>query len=272
MDYPSKLQQNPTMPLGTHNSSRPDPAFESALAALKASGMSEWSSLGTLYATWPSETVNLGHQLLTEEEEAEIIGDALAEVGSQCPTAAQEMFSKYIAQSQFTDLCLPNADWLTDLPTSLVVPDYFYLAGCSVPSFHSIVLIVGGTFVLDECPNIQKLPNELTIGNCLWINNCNSLVAIPEALDLLGDLEIGECNALIDLPPGLTVNGDLMICDCGSFQALPLDLHVSKSLSVRRCSSWDGLIPALASIGELIHTDAYPDGLSLIEWRRLHKP
>lgn len=255
------------------NPPQPGISFESTYAALIGLGLSKLSTLGMLCAKWPSETVTLGHRLLSEEEAAaDTIGYALAEIGKECPSAARELCSRYIAQNQFKDLILPNAGWLTSLSPSLVVPDYFYLDGCSATSFLPRVMRVGGAFVLFGCPNIQTLPNDLTIGNDLWINDCDNLIALPEALKLNGELEISGCNALKELPTGLNVNGDMMVCDCCSFQSLPIGLHVSKDLSVRRCTSWDGVIPASASIGELIRTDVYPDGLSLIEWRRVHKP
>lgn len=254
------------------NLPQPDPFFESTYAALIGAGASKWSSLGELYTTWPSETVDLGYRLLSEGEDAATIGNNLAEIGSECPAAAQEVFSRYVAQNQFKDLILPNASWLTSLPPSLVVADGFYLNGCSAPSFFPKAMRVGGGIFMFGCPNIQNLPNDLTIGEDLRINNCNNLIALPEALNLNGDLEIGGCNALKELPADLTVNGDMWVCGCGSFQSLPIGLHVAKTLSVRRCSSWDGFIPASASIGGLIYTDAYPRGQSLIEWRRVHKP
>ena len=270
--YCMDLQQNPTMAPVNPNLPQPDPFFESTYAALIGAGMSKWSSLGELYTTWPSETVDLGHRLLCEGEDAATIGYALAEIGSKCPAAAQAVFSIYIAQNQFKDLILPNAGWLTSLPPILVVPDYFYLDGCSAPSFLPMVMRVGGAFVMFGCPNIRKLPNDLTIGNDLWIDDCDNLIALPEALKLNGELEIAGCNALKEVPAGLTVNGDMWVCGCSSLQSLPIGLHVSKALSVRSCSSWDGLIPASASIGGLICTDAYPDGLSLIEWRLVPQP
>jgi len=259
---------------------QPDPSFESTYSALIGAGMSEWSSLVALYTDWPSETVDLGHRLLVdlghrlqdEEEVADILGAALAEVGSQCPTAAQEMFSRLIAHYQFKDLVLPNASWLSWLPPSLVVPDYFYLAGYSAPTFPSNGMSVGGTFFMEECPNIQQLPNDLILNGFIWISDCNNLIALPEALTVNGCLEITRCNALVELPTGLSVDGILAIQDCCNFKSLPIELHVSDMLSIRSCSSWDGQIPSSARIGGIIYTDAYPDGLSLIEWRLVHQP
>ncbi len=88
--------------------------------------------------------------------------------------------------------------------------------------------------VLDDCPLLEVLPNDLTVG-ALSLQRCRVLTALPEGLDV-HFLNLTGCEAFARWPErGRVRFGHLIARDCLSLRALPDWLEQVAQLDLSGC-------------------------------------
>ena len=124
------------------------------------------------------------------------------------------------------------------------------LSGSPIKFLPKNLTKVGGRLGLVRS-QIEKLPDNLTVNGMLDLDNCKNLQELPNGLKVKGldlrdtnikslpsDLEVGGILILLrsqieKLPDNLTVNGYLWLDGCKNLQELPNGLKVKGSLDLR---------------------------------------
>ena len=91
-----------------------------------------------------------------------------------------------------------------------------YLAGTlDLVSFPAALRFVGENLVLSNCPNLEKLPDNLTVVGNLPLANCKNLKSLPINLKVGGylDLDGSGIKTLKQLPDDLRVVGPISMSD-----------------------------------------------------------
>lgn len=87
---------------------------------------------------------------------------------------------------------------------------------------------------IPECPELQALPERLTINGNLRLIKCTSITELPSDIHVTGGISFSRCNGLIELPDNLQVNQFLRLTECLSITKLPKNLNI-RILILEKC-------------------------------------
>ena len=93
---------------------------------------------------------------------------------------------------------------------------HLYLSGTQdLVSFPTALRFVGGNLVLSNCPNLELLPDNLTVVGNLPLANCKNLKSLPINLKVGGYLYLNgsRIKTLKQLPDDLQVVGPIFMSD-----------------------------------------------------------
>jgi hypothetical protein len=217
------------------------------LSALLAAGMPRWQAVGAVSALAGPEALRpRWDRWIAYRSFSNTVVAALDEIAVEAPETANAWLAAYAGRGQLPgDLVLEGRSWATSLPTGVRVAGHLDLNGTA----------------------IAALPDDLEVGG--YLNVANTRVRTwPKGLRV-GHQLLLQNTAFTELPPGLRVQGDLLLF-FAPIQSLPAGLKVEGCLGLEGCRDWDGKIPADAQVGKVLWTDRHPDGLLLVDWRRLH--
>ena len=106
-----------------------------------------------------------------------------------------------------------------------------------------------GSLVLENCPFIETLPQDLRILGSIKINNCCAFKRLPNGLEVAGNLALRCCDSLVELPDGLNVGSFLEVDACSRLSRIGARLCTGLNLSVHDC-------PELVSFGDGLNIGA----------------
>jgi hypothetical protein len=230
-----------------------DVSFRSALAtfnALKASGVETFPAIGMAAEAHPDDMIGLLQPMLKAMDERKFLPEvarACSRVADYAPELADETFQRWLIGKRFNeDAPIGNLPWLTAVPP-MKVTGWLAFNRCANLRFISPQLEVGGNLDLSDCTALESIP-RLVVGDGLNLKGCTGLKSLPEGLDVGSCLTLSYCSALRSLPEGMKLS----------------------ALSIMNCPMWDGYIPWIERGGVIFYTDAHPDGISALDWWRLH--
>lgn len=118
-------------------------------------------------------------------------------------------------------------------------------------------LALASVLWLRDCPNFERLPEELLVLELLYLEGLPRLQALPDGLVVGNDLEIRNCPRFERLPERLEVPGDLTLHDLPTLEGLPADLKVGGTIRIRGCPR-----PRVGGGGQvsagLVHQGSHP--------------
>ena len=285
-------------------SSRTDEA-KSLMAALVATGTSEWEAMGVAAAAFGEDALRpLWKKWAMPIADSHTVIKALDTVAANAPGIANLWLNIWLDGRTVPSLDASNLAWVETLTSP------FTVTGCLILSHTGITtlpegLIVGEDLDLTKTP-ITALPEGITVGRRLRLTH-TAITALPKTMvevkGLLGltgskitslpaglkvdgtlyldetpiralprGLKVGDTLSLKDtfiteLPRNLRVDGFLDLANT-PIQTLPRGLRIRSGLRLTGCTAWDGKIPD-DTRANMIFTDRWPNGVSLANWRFL---
>lgn len=116
-----------------------------------------------------------------------------------------------------------------------------YISDCG-GTFIQAEPIIARSIVIRECLHLEALPEVLSARHELVLDDLPQLQKIPRALRLGGNLEIHSCPRLERLPDDLEVPGDLLLENLPALKGLPNGLKVGGTIRVKGCPRPRGLV------------------------------
>ena len=89
-------------------------------------------------------------------------------------------------------------------------------------------------YEMPECPELQSLPERLTINGNLTLTKCTNLTELPTDIHVTRSILLLACRGLKKLPDNFQVNG-LYLEDCPGLTELPKNLIINRSLTLEKC-------------------------------------
>ena len=86
---------------------------------------------------------------------------------------------------------------------------------------------------------IEKLPDNFTVNGDLWLDNCKNLQSLPNGLKVYGELDLRDTNITF-LPSDLEVGGSLFFINT-PIEKLPDNLIVNGTLDLDTCKNLKSL-------------------------------
>jgi hypothetical protein len=68
--------------------------------------------------------------------------------------------------------------------------------------------------LLDNCPDLQMLPDEVWVGQEMIVRHCPRLERLPKKLCVSRDLRLWNCPNLAEIPEGVIIEGYLRVSGC----------------------------------------------------------
>jgi len=195
------------------------------------------------YCTIPDELKVLkGHlryfapgSVIKLPETLEVTGDfEIFEYGFETITLPQEL----IVQRSFSLSYAPNVQRLPQtlkvgrsidirscnsiklMPELLEVSDGINIFSCTnITGFHDREVHVRDDFCIMNCPNIVKLPSNVSSEGVMSFNGCSSLQALPKTIEVGGSLDLCGCTSLVKLSEKMSVKGKIYT-DFGIFKSV----------------------------------------------------
>jgi len=88
---------------------------------------------------------------------------------------------------------------------------------------------------MPECPELQTLPDRLTINGNLTLTKCINLTELPSDINVTGYIFLLGCHGLSTLPDNFHVNGEIRLEDCPRLTELPRNLRINSYLVLEKC-------------------------------------
>ena len=114
---------------------------------------------------------------------------------------------------------IPKDRWLDEMP--------------ECPELQALPdrLTINGTLTLTKCTNLTELPSDIQVEG-LILHFCSALRKIPDNLEINQSLRLNDCPGLTDLPKNLRINRWLLLNKCRNIKELPEDLVVGARLEI----------------------------------------
>jgi hypothetical protein len=134
------------------------------------------------------------------------------------------------------DFNMEQSPFIAKLPKRLKVGGGFAANDCRALYEIPDDISIGMSVILNRTP-ITILPDCFReVKGSLHLENCKNLEKLPDNLNVHGDLNLKGCHSLKQLPTGLVVNGDkddrMDISHCTALEGFPDDMQVNAILSL----------------------------------------